>query len=213
MAIKQPTWKYEKQYWQQDIGLIAGIDEVGMGALAGPVCAAAVVFNNKKLSTIGEQVTIRDSKSLSPSQREKAAVWVQEYSLAWAIGEASVEEIQALNILHAARLAMKRAVAQLGHKPDLLLVDGNPVNLHETIPSVNIIRGDQLCYSIAAASILAKVHRDSLMVEMDKEFPEYGFAGHKGYGSAQHLAALKSHGATPYHRATYAPVAAVLKQF
>lgn len=212
MAVTQPTWRYEEQYWDQAIGLIAGIDEVGMGALAGPVCAAAVVFNSQARPSISKSIPIRDSKSLSAAQREKAAAWTQEHALAWAVGEASVEEIQVLNILQAARLAMKRAVEQLRLTPDLLLVDGNPVRLHESIPAVNLVQGDQLSYSIAAASILAKVHRDHIMTTLDHEFPLYNFAAHKGYGSAAHLAALKTHGATPHHRATYAPVAAALKQ-
>lgn len=210
MPLQDPTWKYEGRYWQAGIGLIAGVDEVGMGALAGPVVAAAAVFTSEALPEAGSKIKIRDSKKLSAAQREKAKDWIIRTALGWAIGEASVEEINQLNIRQASHLAMRRALASLGHVPDLILVDGNPVQLHEQIPTINIIKGDQLCYSIAAASILAKVHRDAVMTKLDQEFPQYGFAGHKGYGSAMHLAALKESGATPYHRISYAPVAAVL---
>ena len=353
MPTQQPTWEYEEQYWGAGIGLIAGVDEVGMGALAGPVCAAAVIFppdkggqgglqlpylpydlslpakardnrknptepekriwhkalrnkllgykflrqkpiknfiidfycaelmlaieidgdthdegntydanRTKELESLGVFVVrysntevmkntegivtdlkskiqdrlatlhplptpsvplirgkinvdqggelIRDSKMLSPKQREKSEVWIKANALAWAIGEATVEEINHINIRQASHLAMRRALTALGSIPDLVLVDGNPVQLHEQIPTTNVIKGDQLCYSIAAASILAKVHRDALMVELDAQFPVYGFASHKGYGSPTHLAALKTDGATIHHRRAYAPVAAAI---
>lgn len=210
--VKQPTWEYEELYWQQGISLIAGIDEAGMGALAGPVVAAAVLFKqqdqNFQFSSANFQ--IRDSKTLSAKQREKAAEWIQEHAEASAVAQASVEEISALNIRNAAHLAMRRAIEVLGSVPDLVLIDGTPAQPHASIPAVNIIDGDALCISIAAASILAKVHRDSLMQKLDAEFPAYGFAGHKGYGSASHLAALREHGPCPHHRPTYAPIAALL---
>ena len=211
--MQEPTWEYEEQYWGAGIGLIAGVDEVGMGALAGPVCAAAVIFDSAAVLSSKYDVAsikIRDSKLLSAQQREKAQGWIKEHALAWAIGEATVEEINHINIRQASHLAMRRALTALGLIPDLVLVDGNPVQLHEHIPTTNIIKGDQLCYSIAAASILAKVHRDALMVELDAQFPVYGFASHKGYGSPTHLAALKTDGATIHHRRAYAPVAAAI---
>ncbi|MDP3997071.1 MAG: ribonuclease HII [bacterium] len=234
MKTQTPTFKYEQQYWQQGIDLIAGVDEVGMGALAGPVCAAAVIFGSGKTQNaspvakamgdkeikrqnIGipltrDKIFIRDSKTLSAKQREMAEKWIRENALAWAVGEASVEEITVLNIRRASHLAMRRAVDALSQKPEMLLVDGNPAQPHETVPSVNILDGDALSFSIAAASIVAKVYRDNLMVELDKKYPAYGFAAHKGYGSQFHLGALKEHGACAIHRPTYAPIAKLKRQ-
>ncbi len=186
-----------------------------MGALAGPVVAAAVVFNNstqaeKSSEKLSINVSIRDSKTLSTGQREKAACWIKEFALSWAVGSASVDEITALNIRGAAHLAMQRAVDKLKVKPDLLLIDGNPAQPHPNIIAVNIVKGDALSYSIAAASIIAKVHRDNLMTKLDSLFPIYGFAQHKGYGSRDHLAMLNKHGPSLHHRPTYAPVAACI---
>ncbi len=202
---QNPTFDFEEAYWNQGILSVAGIDEVGMGALAGPVVAAAVIFTKK--------VTIknlRDSKKLSASQREEVAKEIQSQAVAFAIGEASVEEINELNIRRASHVAMRRALESLSQPADLVLLDGLPAKIHDTIPTHNIIKGDQLCCSIAAASIIAKVYRDALMMKLDEEFPAYGFAGHKGYGSPAHLAALHEHGATIFHRAAYAPVAAAI---
>ncbi len=340
MKRPQPTFEFEGQYWDQGIELIAGIDEVGMGALAGPVCAAAVVFppdkggsagwrrgvghipykadlrdkarDNRKnptepekqlwykilrnkqlmnlkfvrqkplskyivdfwcaelmlaievdgdthseqgvydeqrtslLSQFGvrvlryknsevmrnvdgiyndlvRQITtikqthpnpplsgrelIRDSKQLTERQREKAAVWIKENAVAWAVGEASVEEIDTINIRRASHLAMQRAVDALKVTPGMLLIDGTAAQPHPRIPAVNIIKGDQLCYSIAAASILAKVRRDKTMVKLARRFPGYGWDSNKGYGSAIHLAALCRLGITKHHRQSYAPIA------
>jgi len=198
----------EAAYWQQGIA-IAGVDEAGMGALAGPVVAAAALFSAEVDLTNAPK--IRDSKKLSAKQREVAAVWVQKTASAWAIGEATVAEIDATNIRAASHVAMQRAVDQLGITPDLILIDGNPAQPHPSIPAATIVGGDGIVFSIAAASILAKVHRDAEMVALALEFPEYGFAGHKGYGSALHMEALKEHGAVPPHRVSYAPVAAVLR--
>jgi len=350
----QPTFSYERRYWNQEIKLIAGIDEVGMGALAGPVVAGAVVFKslpnppfikggnpldlayipyNSKLKEpareqrktptraercmwdkvlkqdelkryrflrqkpldnfiadfycrelllvievdgdshkrqreydelrteklkiynievvrfTNDEVTqtpervyknllrkvnqrylavvspldkgglgdfggglIRDSKTLSAAQREKAAEWIEKHALAWAIGEATVKEINEINIRGASHLAMRRAIQRLRVQPDLLLIDGNPAQPHTSIPAINILKGDAVSISIAAASILAKVHRDRLMVELGKQHPEYGFEKHKGYGSKQHLEALSKFGATNIHRIEYAPVARVLTE-
>lgn len=347
------TFEHEQQYWQQGIEALAGIDEVGMGALAGPVVAGAVVFDfktplaplvrgdetkinqeikympyNKRLTELSreyrtrptsaeeimwrkvirkgilnqekftrqkpldqfiadfycaelmvvvevdgdiheyerehdqvrteilsdygievirytnDQLTqnttlvyndlvkklkerrktivppdkggkggfalIRDSKTLSAKQREKAVEWIKSNAMAWAIGEASVAEITTLNIRAASHLAMRRAVDSLTILPQLLLIDGTPAEPHPAIPAANFIDGDAYIFSIAAASILAKVHRDAIMVALDQEYPAYQFAGNKGYGSRLHLVALGSHGASPHHRPTYAPVAATL---
>lgn len=201
-----PSFEFEQKYWNQDIQLIAGLDEVGMGAWAGPVCAAAVVFGRRNDQFPMTNDQIKDSKMLTAKQREKAAIWIKENSVAWAIGEASVEEIFELNILQAARLAMKRAIEKLSPEPEFLLVDGRSFQVHPTIPSEGIIKGDQKSFSIAAASILAKVHRDNFMIELGKQHPEYGFESHKGYGSKQHQEALKERGALACHRAAYAPI-------
>ncbi|MEX1112046.1 MAG: ribonuclease HII [Candidatus Andersenbacteria bacterium] len=204
-----PTFQYEEQYWKQDIIAVAGVDEAGMGALAGPVVAAAVIL---KPTAFSKNITslVRDSKTLSAKRREYLVSLIHHGALAWAVGEASVEEIDTLNIRVASHLAMRRAIDTLSQTPDILLIDGTPATPHPLIPAVNIIDGDALSISIAAASILAKVHRDLLMQEIDKEFPQYGFAGHKGYGAKIHMDALQAHGACPHHRRTYAPVAAVL---
>ena len=153
---------------------------------------------------------LRDSKQLTAKQREAAAVWIKGEASAWAVGEASVEEITELNILRASHLAMRRAIEALSRQPDLLLIDGRPAKPHEHIPAVSIIGGDHLSCSIAAASVLAKTHRDAVMRTLDEQYPDYGLAAHKGYGSAAHLAALRKFGASPAHRPTYAPVAATL---
>lgn len=197
------SFEHEISYWKSGIKVIAGIDEVGMGALAGPVVAAAVIFSENIIPLH----LIRDSKQLTPEQREQVALWIHGHAHAWATGEASVAEIATLNIRGASHLAMHRAVTALKVAPELLLIDGNPANPHPTIPASNIIRGDQVSASIAAASIIAKVYRDHLMVKLDSEYPAYGFAKHKGYGTAQHLTALRERGATPHHRSAYAPVA------
>lgn len=200
-----PTFECETQFWQQNIKIIAGLDEVGMGALAGPVVAAAVIFGNEV--TINN---LRDSKKLSAKQREKASQLIKEKALAWAIGAASVAEISQINIRRAAHLAMRRAVDRLKIKPEILVIDGNPAQPHPLIPAMNIIKGDGTVASISAASIIAKVYRDQLMREMHQLYPAYGFDTHKGYGSALHLAALSQFGPCPEHRPTYAPVAAAL---
>lgn len=348
--LKPLAFDYEQAYWQQGIEYLAGIDEVGMGALAGPVVAAAVVFDpktplaplvrgdeakinqeikympyNKRLTelareyrtkpTLAEEMmwrkvlrkgvlrqekftrqkpldqfiadfycaelmlvvevdgdiheyerehdqvrtellsdygievirytnnqlmqnpalvyndlveklaerrsavvppdkggkggfaVVQDSKKLTPKKRDQAAVWIKEHAHAWAIGEASVDEITKLNIRGASHLAMRRAVDALAQAPELLLIDGTPAQPHPAIPALSIIDGDALVFSIAAASIIAKVHRDAIMAALDAEYPHYGWGSNKGYGSRLHLVALGSHGVTPHHRSTYAPIA------
>ncbi len=183
--------------------LIAGVDEAGRGPLAGPVVAAAVILNPEKLIP-----GLADSKKLTEKQREKLFIQIQEHALAWAIAEASVAEIDEINILQASLLAMKRAVEALSIAPVLALVDGNvaPKLLCEV---KTIIKGDQTEPAISAASILAKVTRDREMVELDKQFPQYGFAKHKGYPTKDHMIALEQHGITVWHRLSYAPVAKI----
>ena len=184
---------------------IAGVDEAGRGPLAGPVVAAAVVLDPTRPIE-----GLADSKVLSAPRRERLAEQIKTCALGWSIAKASVEEIEQLNILHAALLAMRRAVLGLTFAPSLVLVDGNRLPLLP-MPAQAVIGGDATVPAISAASILAKVARDRLCVELDQRFPQYGFARHKGYGTAQHLAALTLHGACSEHRRRFAPVARALR--
>jgi len=211
---KTPNFFIEQQYWSENILNIAGIDEAGMGALAGPVVAGAVVFSESALEKIIEHkknIPLRDSKLLSEKQREKATVFIKDIAKFWTIGIASVEEIDSINIRKASHLAMRRAIESLSTLPDMLLIDGTGNNIHPTIFSLSIIKGDQLSYSIAAASILAKVARDAIMKTLHEEHPEYCFDSHKGYGAKKHMDALSENGITEHHRKSYAPIAALIK--
>jgi len=181
--------------------LIAGIDEAGRGPLAGPVFAAAVILDPAR--TIDG---LRDSKALSPRRREMLAALVRERALAWAVARADVEEIDTLDILRATLLAMRRAVAALSVAPTQALVDGNHCPALPC-PVRAIVKGDRDVAAISAASILAKTERDALLIELDASYPGYGFARNKGYGTADHLAALARHGPCPIHRRSFAPVA------
>ena len=177
--------------------LFCGVDEAGRGPLAGPVCAAAVILP-EGLVIPG----LNDSKKLSPQKREALFDVICDAAVSFGIAFASVEEIEALNIKGATYLAMDRAIAELEPEAKLALVDGNDKNTL-SIPAVKVVRGDSLCASIAAASILAKVTRDRYMLELDARYPQYGFAAHKGYGTAAHYAALREFGPSPAHRPTY----------
>jgi ribonuclease HII len=203
-----PSSKYfiaEQTTLKWDIsGLVAGVDEAGRGPLAGPVVAAAVILDDLKPIK-----GLADSKKLSASRREKLFDEIRAKALCFSIASASVEEIDQLNILQATMLAMRRAVNGLRLKPNMVLVDGNRLPIID-IRAEAIVKGDSLVPAISAASILAKVHRDRWCAEVDLVYPQYGFAGHKGYGTAVHLAALKSHGACPEHRKTFRPVTEVL---
>ncbi|MBE0645997.1 MAG: ribonuclease HII [Bacteroidetes bacterium] len=179
------------------ITLFAGVDEAGRGPLAGPVVAAAVMFAP---GTVIDGVA--DSKALSAAQREAAASIIREHAISFGMGMASPEEIDDINILQASMLAMRRAVAAMDTPPGFLLVDGNRF-AHETLPFRTVVKGDALCFSIAAASILAKVERDAIMRELDAHYPQYGFARHKGYPTAAHVAALRDHGPSPVHRRSF----------
>ncbi|MBP8018872.1 MAG: ribonuclease HII [Hylemonella sp.] len=185
-------------------GLIAGVDEAGRGPLAGPVVAAAVILDD--LQPIKG---LADSKKLTALNRERLYDEIRAKALCCSIAEASVEEIDRLNILQATMLAMQRAVAGLRLKPTKVLVDGNRIPKLDMLAEA-IVKGDSLIPAISAASILAKVHRDRWCAELHQRYPLYGFDGHKGYGTAQHLAALQAHGACPEHRKTFAPVTQVL---
>ncbi|TSE32306.1 Ribonuclease HII [Tepidimonas thermarum] len=183
-------------------GLIAGVDEAGRGPLAGPVVAAAVILDDQDPI---EGVT--DSKALSAARRERLYDAIRARALCVGVGVASVEEIDRLNILQATLLAMQRAVAGLRLRPSLVLVDGNRLPVLD-VRAEAVVRGDATVAAIAAASILAKVTRDRLMDEAHAAYPAYGFDRHRGYGTAQHVQALRTHGPTPWHRRSFAPVAA-----
>ncbi|MES2092063.1 MAG: ribonuclease HII [Pseudomonadota bacterium] len=191
--------------WQVQT-LVAGVDEAGRGPLAGPVVAAAVILDEQQ-----PIVGLADSKKLSARQRERLYDEIRAKALCCCIAEASVEEIDQLNILQATMLAMKRAVEGLRLKPGLVLVDGNRIPVLK-IPAEAIIKGDDKVQAISAASILAKVHRDRWCLQLHEAHPQYGFATHKGYPTADHLAALREHGAIDAHRRTFGPVRAVLEQ-
>ncbi|MBX3652634.1 MAG: ribonuclease HII [Ramlibacter sp.] len=186
-------------------GLLAGVDEAGRGPLAGPVVAAAVI-----LDELNPIKGLADSKTLTALRREKLYDEIRARALCCSVAEASVDEIDRLNILQATLLAMRRAVEGLRLKPAKVLVDGNrlpPLN----VLAEAVVKGDSKVPAISAASILAKVHRDRWCQAFHQEYPQYGFDGHKGYGTAQHMAALRLHGACPQHRKSFAPVAQVLR--
>jgi ribonuclease HII len=191
--------------WRMPPGLTAGVDEVGRGPLAGPVVAAAVILDPAR-----PVEGLKDSKQLTERRRESLAGRIRECALAWAVGRAEVEEIDAINILQASLLAMQRAVSGLSLLPQLALVDGNRCPRLDC-PAQAVVRGDALVPAISAASILAKVVRDREMVELDSRYPGYGLARHKGYPSKLHLQALESLGVTPIHRRSYAPVRRLLE--
>jgi len=183
---------------------IAGVDEVGRGPLAGDVVAAAVILDPRQPIE-----GLKDSKLLSEKKREQLFILIQERALAWALGRASAEEIDNINILQASLLAMKRAVAALSIRPDLALIDGNRCPALDC-PAQAIIGGDRTVAAISAASIIAKVTRDREMLVLHQEYPHYGFDQHKGYPTEKHLAALQAHGPCRIHRRSFAPVAAVI---
>ena len=187
--------RFEKEY--ADYGLICGIDEVGRGPLAGPVVAGAVILpKDEKI------LYLNDSKKLSAAKREELYDIIMEKAVAVGIGEVSWERIDEINILNATYEAMRQAINNLGVKPDILLNDAVTIPMVD-VKQVPIIKGDAKSASIAAASIVAKVTRDAMMVEYDKQYPGYGFAGNKGYGSAEHIAAIKQYGPTPIHRQSF----------
>jgi len=186
-------------------GLIAGVDEAGRGPLAGPVVAAAVILDD-----LNPIKGLADSKKLSAIKRERLFDEIRAKALCCCIAEASVEEIDQLNILQATLLAMRRAVMGLRLKPNKVLVDGNRLPVLDVLAEA-IVKGDSKVQAISAASILAKVYRDRICHDLHQQYPLYGFDKHKGYGTEIHLQALREHGATPWHRKTFAPVAEVLK--
>jgi len=209
----RPGWSHERQWWADGCSMVAGIDEVGRGPLAGPVVAAAVILpaeacDDPAYAWIDE---LRDSKVLSARQRERLAEEIRFHAL-WAVAAVSPQVVDQINILQATRLAMRRAVYALPTPPSALIIDGREV-VEGVIPQRAIVGGDAQCVSIAAASILAKVTRDRLMCELDEQFPGYGLAANKGYGTAAHLAALSALGYTTIHRLSFAPVRGAVRRF
>ncbi|MEW6609951.1 MAG: ribonuclease HII [bacterium] len=197
---------YEEEASSLGYELIGGIDEVGRGPLAGPVVAAVAILP-KEIKIPG----INDSKKLSPKQRERLFKTISDVVIDWGIGIVNEEIIDEINILRATHLAMKKAIDSLKSKPHFLLVDGLKIPSID-IPQKPIIRGDQLSISIQSASILAKVIRDRMMIEYDKEFPQYGFAKHKGYGTSLHIESIKKYGICPIHRKSFEPIKSMCKR-
>jgi ribonuclease HII len=195
------TSNYDKLIWSEGIFLLAGIDEVGRGPLAGPVVAAAVVLNPAQ-----RIYKLNDSKKLSDKERKQLEPRIKEKALHWSLGEAGVAEIDALNIINATFLAMKRAIDKLNVMPQFFLVDGRdlPTFLYRDagtpLKGRAVVKGDSISVSIASASILAKVYRDNLMIKMAEIYPEYGFENNKGYAAKEHLEALRKYGPCPIHR-------------
>lgn len=199
-----PTLTEEKDLWSQGYRFIAGLDEVGRGALAGPVGAGAVILpTNIDISLLDG---VRDSKELTPAQRESLSPRIKKVALAFGIGMVSSEMVDEIGIVEATRRAMAQAIKKLGVSPEFLLVDA--LKLPKIpLPQKAIIDGDKLSLSIACASIIAKVARDHLMINVEKKYPGYGFARHKGYGTPEHIDCLERFGPCPIHRRTFAPIA------
>ena len=193
-------------YQRPQVQLICGVDEVGRGPLVGAVVTAAVILDpNNPI------VGLNDSKKLSEKKRLQLAEEIKAKALSWSLGRAEVHEIDSLNILHATMLAMTRAVQGLDIKPEWALIDGNRVPKDIGVQASAVVKGDALVPEISAASILAKVARDEEMQQLDAAYPQYGFAGHKGYPTAEHLAAIKTHGVINEHRRSFKPVRDVLE--
>ncbi len=198
---------HERELWGRGLSFVAGVDEAGCGPLAGPVVAAAVVFPAGWLESglCSKLRGLNDSKQLTEEQREKFFVIITTHAeIRHAIGIVDVETIDRINIYHASHRAMHLALEQLQPQPDHVLVDGRPVKSMR-IPNTPLVKGDARSYTIAAASVIAKVTRDRMMLEMDRLYPAYGFAAHKGYATPQHLAAIQTHGGCPIHRRSFAP--------
>jgi ribonuclease HII len=200
-----PSLDAERAFWQAGVRLVAGVDEAGRGAWAGPVVAAAVILPRDE-RVVADLDGVTDSKQLTPAKREALRARIQQVALAWSVGSASSAEIDALGILAATRLAMLRAVSGLSPAPEALLIDALSLPAL-ALPQRAFARADALSLSVAAASILAKTTRDALMCALDAELAGYGFARHKGYGTRAHLQAIRRLGACPIHRRTFKPLA------
>ncbi|MDF3068793.1 MAG: rnhB [Polyangiaceae bacterium] len=192
--------EFERELWKRDVVVIAGVDEAGMSPLAGPVAAAAVVLKPEWRAP-----GVNDSKQVLPERRAELAQVIKREARAWAVAFVEPEEIDRLNIYWAGIAAMRRAVEALGLTPEHLLIDARTLR-DVAVEQTRIVKGDERSLSIAAASILAKTERDARMLELDRTYPDYGFARHKGYPVREHVAALRQHGACPVHRRSFAPV-------
>ena len=204
-TIDMLTW--ERHWWHAGYRAIAGVDEVGRGALAGPLVAAAVILPIQSAADLAAEQgwsTVRDSKTVAPARRAAIAEWIWASGALISIAEIPPQELDEIGLGAANRAVMERAVRGLPASPDVLLIDAMTVDL--ALPQVGIIDGDAQSLSIAAASIVAKVHRDCLMLEHDADYPHFGFGKHKGYGVAAHLDALRAHGPCILHRQSFAPV-------
>jgi len=197
---REELLQYERELWRRGLTRVAGVDEVGVGPLAGPLVAAAVIFPPEV-----EVLGIDDSKKLSAARRERLAGEIRTYAVAVGVGVVDVAEVDRLNVLRASLEAMRRAIGALPVAAEQLLIDARRLPA-VPIPQLSIVSGDARCYSIAAASIIAKVTRDAMMCELDAVYPEYGFRRHMGYGTIAHLAALERHGPSPAHRRSCLPV-------
>ncbi|GMA14399.1 ribonuclease HII [Deinococcus metallilatus] len=200
-----PDWAFEREHWRRGFFRVAGVDEAGRGAWAGPVTVAAVI-----LPGLASEYPFRDSKQLTAAQRETLAAEVRRVAVAWAVEHAWPEEIGRLNILGATHAAAQRALARLDPAPQALVTDY--LKLRTPLPLSAPPKADALSYSVAAASLLAKTERDRLMAELDTRHPGYGFAAHKGYGAPAHRAALERLGVSEVHRRSYAPIARLLEE-
>ena len=204
-------FEFERSLWQKSLTRVAGVDEAGRGPLAGPVVAAAAILPAKWAETglPRELEGLNDSKQLTEMQREKFFAFITNCGeIEFGIAGVDAAVIDEINILQATHRAMNTALAKLNPQPQHALVDGRPVKTMR-VPQTAIVKGDARSYSIAAASVLAKVARDRLMLEFDRQWPKYGFAEHKGYGTEQHLAAIAAHGPCPIHRRSFAPLRSV----
>ena len=206
MRVMFPRLDEERVLWQRGLTAVAGVDEVGMGPLAGPVVAAAVILPPDLTCEGGLPVTfpqgVRDSKTLTLKARERLAVEVRNVAVGIGIGVVEVEEIDQINIYQAGMKAMRLALAKLSVTPEHVLIDGRSLK-ELSCPQTTFIKGDRDVYSIAAASIIAKVYRDTLMMRLDKQYPEYGFARHMGYGTPAHRDAIRRLGPSPVHRRSF----------
>ena len=207
ITTKRANYLHDVPNAWYSLALLCGVDEAGRGPLAGPVYAAAVILDWN--CPIGD---LADSKQLSESKRDRLAIEIKAKALAWAIAHASAEEIDRHNILRASLLAMRRAVLALSLTPELVVADGTHCPVVD-VPVVAIVKGDSKVAAISAASILAKTARDAELMKLDEKFPQYGFAGHKGYPTPQHLSALNRHGPCSEHRRSFGPVRALLVEF
>lgn len=208
-----PDFSSEEKLFRKGYKNIAGLDEAGRGPLAGPVVAAAVVFSES--GKIGEMIKmgIRDSKLLTSRKREYLYEKIIEKCSDWSVSVVSQEIIDEINILQASLLAMRKAVESLKVMPDFLIIDGKFTISDFPISQLAIPKADQRIFSVSAASVIAKVTRDRLLVELDEKYPDYGFARHKGYGTKEHIAAIRKHGPCVIHRKSFSPVDEIIKKF